>query len=326
MTDLLVLSDAEVQSVLSPRAAIESQRAALVAAAERRVTAMGVLSAVDPADDSLVFAHTGAIPGLTGVTCKFGLQVPGNAARGLPSVHAAVMVLRPDTGEPLACLNGTALTALRTAGGIGAAADALARPDASRLGLVGAGVQARAAARMIAEIRTLSQVTVHSRTSASAAALADDLAADLGVPAAAAADAAGLAAASDIIVTATTSREPVIRGEWLRPGVTVLTVGSYEPGRREIDLAATVRADATFTDDPAKAKSYCGPLAVAREHGISIDPEPVGEVIAGRRLGRHEAGDVIVFHCTGLGVQDASVAAAVLEAATARQVGRRIEF
>ena len=98
-------------------------------------------------DDSLTFAHTGAIAGLTGVTCKFGLQVPGNTARGRPAVHAVVIVLRPGTGEPLACLNGTAVTALRTAAGVGAAAEVLARPEASRLGLAGAGVQAREAAR-----------------------------------------------------------------------------------------------------------------------------------------------------------------------------------
>jgi len=82
---LLVLSEADIRSVLSPRAAIDSQRAAYLAAADGTVTASGVTSSTDPADDSLTFAHTGAIRGRTGVTCKFGLQVPGNAARGLPA-------------------------------------------------------------------------------------------------------------------------------------------------------------------------------------------------------------------------------------------------
>ena len=91
---LLVLSDADIRSVLSPRAAIDSQRAAYLAAADGRVAASGVTSSWD-ADGSLTFAHTGAIAGLTGVTCKFGMQVSGNAARGLPSVHAVVTVLHP---------------------------------------------------------------------------------------------------------------------------------------------------------------------------------------------------------------------------------------
>jgi len=133
---LLVLSDSDIRAVLSPRQAIDSQRAAYLAVAEGRLSASGVTSARDPADDSLTFAHTGAIAGLTGVTCKFGMQASGNAARGLPSVHAIVTVLRPDTGEPLACLNGTAVTALRTAAGVAAAADVLARPDAGRLGRI----------------------------------------------------------------------------------------------------------------------------------------------------------------------------------------------
>src|SRR6202050_1119793 len=178
---LLVLSEAEIRSVLSPRAAIDSQRAAYLAAADGTVTASGVTSSLDPADDSLAFAHTGAIRGLTGVTCKFGLQVPGNAARGLPTVHAVVTVLRPGTGEPLACLNGAAVTALRTAAGIGAAAEVLARPDASRLGLVGAGVQAREAARMIGAVRALSQIRVLARSAQRGTEVAADLEAAVGV-------------------------------------------------------------------------------------------------------------------------------------------------
>src|SRR5580704_18254386 len=224
---LLVLSDSDIRAVLSPRQAIDSQRAAYLAVAEGRLSASGVTSARDPADDSLTFAHTGAIAGLTGVTCKFGMQASGNAARGLPSVHAIVTVLRPGTGEPLACLNGTAVTALRTAAGIGAAADALARPDATRLGLVGAGVQAREAARMIGAVRALSQIGVLARSAQRGAEVAADLEAETGVPAAAAASAAELAGESDIVLTATTSKAPVLRGIWLRAGSTVLTVGSY---------------------------------------------------------------------------------------------------
>jgi ornithine cyclodeaminase/alanine dehydrogenase-like protein (mu-crystallin family) len=325
---MLVLSDAEIRSVLTPRAAVDSQRTALVAAADGQVTAVGSMSSADPADDSLVFVHTGAIAGRTGVTCKFGLQVPGNAARGLPTVHGVVMVLRPGTGEPLACLNGGTVTALRTAAGVGAAAEVLARPDASRLGLVGSGVQAREAARMIGAVRSLSQIAVFSPSAERSAGLAADLQAELGVPAAAVASATELAGHADVIVIATTSREPVVRGAWLRPGVTVLTVGSYEPDRRELDLAATVRADATFADDPLKAMSSCGMLVEARERGIGlpVGPVSVGEVIAGRRQGRRGPDEVVLFHCMGLGVQDASLAWTVVELAVAGGVGKMVEF
>jgi ornithine cyclodeaminase/alanine dehydrogenase-like protein (mu-crystallin family) len=323
---LLVLGEAEIRSVLPPRAAIDSQRAAFVAVADGRVTASGITFSRDPAGDSLTFAHTGAIRNLTGVTCKFGLQVPGNTARGLPTVQAVVMILRPVTGEPLACLNGATVTALRTAAGVGAAAEVLARPDASRLGLIGAGVQAREAARMIGAVRALTQIQVFSPSQQRSAGLAAELQGELGVPARPAATAATVAAESDIVVTATTSREPVVRGSWLRAGTTVLTVGSYEPGRRELDLAATIRADATFADDPVKAASHCGMLVEARERGVAAGAAQIGEVMAGRRPGRGAARDVVLFHSTGLGVQDASLAWTVVQLAAARGIGKKVEF
>jgi ornithine cyclodeaminase len=323
---LLVLSDSDIRAVLSPRLAIDSQRAAYLAVADDRLSASGVTSARDPADDSLTFAHTGAIAGLTGVTCKFGMQVSGNAARGLPSVHAIVTVLRPGTGEPLACLNGTTVTALRTAAGIAAAADVLARPDAGRLGLIGAGVQAREAARLIAAVRDLSAIQVHGLRTRQSSELAADLQAELGVPSCAVTSAEQVAANSDILVTATTSREPVVCGGWLPAGSTVLTVGSYEPDRSELDLAATARADLIVADDPIKASSQCGILVEARQEGMPVQVAAIGDVIAGRDPGRRAPTDVVLFLCTGLGVQDASLAWAIIELAVARKLGTTVEF
>jgi ornithine cyclodeaminase/alanine dehydrogenase-like protein (mu-crystallin family) len=322
---LLVLSDADIRSVLTPHAAIESQRVAYLAVTDGRVAASGVTSSWD-ADGSLTFAHTGAIAGHTGVTCKFGMQVSGNAARGLPSVHAVVTVLQPVTGEPLACLNGGTVTALRTAAGIAAAADALARPDAARLGLVGAGVQAREAARMISVIRGLSAIGVCGQSAEDSARLAAELQAELGVPSSATRSAERLATQSDILVTATTSRTPVLLGDWLPPGCTVLTVGSYEPDRRELDLAATMRADLITADDPVKARSHCGILVEASERGVPVHVIAIGEVLAGQADGRQADRDVVLFHCTGLGIQDASLAWSVVELAAERQRGRTVDF
>jgi ornithine cyclodeaminase/alanine dehydrogenase-like protein (mu-crystallin family) len=330
---LLVLSEADIRSVLSPAAAIESQRAAYVAAAEGRVSASGVISADGGAaePDSLTFAHTAAITGVTGVTCKFGQQVTGNAARGLPSVHAVVTVLKPGTGEPLAVLNGAAVTALRTAAGIGAAADALARPDATRLGLIGAGVQAREAARMISSVRDLKAISVHDVVAERRERLADELAQELNVPVQAVVSAEQSVIESDIVVTATTSRSPVVRGAWLPGGATVLTIGSYEPDRRELDQDAVLRADIMVADDPVKAESYCGILIEARARGVQAGVASIGEIIAGRQQGRRGAGEIAMFLCTGLGVQDAALAWAVVELTAAeraagRELGRSVAF
>jgi ornithine cyclodeaminase/alanine dehydrogenase-like protein (mu-crystallin family) len=323
---LLVLGDSDIRAVLSPQAAIDSQRAAYVAVAEGRLSAAGVTATRDPAGDSLTFTHTGAITGLTGITCKFGMQVSENAARGLPSVHAIVTVLRPDTGEPLACLNGATVTALRTAAGVAAAADALARPDATRLGLVGAGVQAREAARLISAVRNLSRIQISGLSARQCSDLAANCETELGVASSVAASAEEVAATSDILVTATTSREPVVAGAWLPSGSTVLTVGSYEPDRRELDLEAVARADVITADDPVKAASHCGILVEARQRGVPTQVTGIGEIIAGRDLGRRAATDVVLFLCTGLGVQDASLAWAVIELAAARRLGTTVEF
>lgn len=321
---LLILSDTDIRSLLTPRAAIESQRAAYLAIALSQTTAVGVTSSWDD-DDSLTFAHTGAIAGLTGVTCKFGMQVSGNAARGLPAVHAIVTVLDPVTGEPLACLNGGTVTALRTAAGIAAATDVLAPADAARLGIVGTGVQAREAARMISSIRDLTAIRVLGRSAEAGRQLAEQLQSELGIDAIASTP-AELTADSDIVITATTSRTPVVRGDWLRPGCTILTVGSYETDRREVDFATTKRADLTVADDPVKARASCGILVEARERGLPVDVTGVGDIIAGRAPGRRSANDIVVFHCTGIGVQDASLAWEALNLAAGRQVGEKVDF
>jgi ornithine cyclodeaminase len=325
---LLVLSDADIREVISPRTAINTQRDAYLAAVSGQVAASGVTATHNPADDSLTFAHTGAIAGVTGVACKFGMQVPGNAARGLPAVHAIVTLLDPVTGEPAACLNGTTITAIRTAAGVAAAAEVLARPDASRLGLIGAGVQAREAARMISEIRPLSRISVCSLSAAASAALAAELQGELGVPSAAAPSAERVAVGSDILVTATTSLQPVVQGSWLAPGSTVLTVGSYEPARRELDITATARADGVFADEAGKAMATCGILVEASEQDVLRPGQitQIGDVIGGTRPGRRAADDLLVFHSVGLGVQDAALTWAAYQLAEERRIGKRVDI
>ena len=180
---------------------------------------------------------------------------------------------------------------------------------------------------MISAVRGLSAIGVCGQSDEGSARLAAELQAELGVPSAAARSAEQLAAQSDILVTATTSRTPVVRGGWLPPGCTVLTVGSYEPDRRELDLAATTRADLITADDPVKASSrmrHTGRGQRARRAGPR-QSRSARSSRAGPRGARADA-DVVLFHCTGLGIQDASLAWSVLELAAERQRGRTVEF
>jgi ornithine cyclodeaminase/alanine dehydrogenase-like protein (mu-crystallin family) len=327
---ILVLSGSDVRQVVDPPSAVESQRVAYRAVARGSVSAVAGLSVADRGDDSLVFAVTGEIPGTTGVAFKLGCQMPANTARGLATVQATVVLADPETGEPLACLNGAAVTALRTAAGIAAAADALAAPGAATLGVFGSGTQAREAVRMISAVRPLAQVRIWSRSPERRRAVIAELAVDPAVEALLTAVSEPQLAAreSEIVVTCTTSRTPVLAADWLSPGATVLTVGSYERDRREIDLSVTERAGGVFVDDLDKALAQCGPVAEAVESGVLDSREIglIGAVLTGARPGRRDPGDVLVFHSVGLGVQDAALGWMAWQRARQEGLGRLVEF
>ena len=325
---ILVLSDADIRAALPTGRAIESQKVAYVAASEAgRVYGSGAAHA-GLTDDTLVFAATGSLRGVTGVVCKFGMQVPGNAARGLPSVHAFVTLLDAETGQPLACLNGTTITTIRTAAGLAAAADALANPAAVTLGVLGAGVQARETIRCVAEVRALRAVYVCSRDPEHVRALIADVQPELHATLHAAASAREVSERADIVACCTTSRDPVVFGEFLNAGATVLTMGSYHPAGREIDLAATRRAATTVVDDVAKAFANCGPVIDAVAAGAVSEAAlvAVGDILAGRRTGRASLEDILVFHSMGLAAQDAAAAWAVYQSALETGAGRRVAF
>jgi ornithine cyclodeaminase len=326
---LLILNEAEVRRVVDRSDVIESQRAAYRAAAKGEMTSEGVLTSWDQENDVLVFAVTGAISGQTGVAFKIGSQMSANALRPQSSLHSMVILTDPETGAPLALLEGSAVTALRTAGGIAAALGALAPADASILGVYGAGPQAREAVRMVSAVRDLKSVLLFSREPAHCNALAESLNDDGSVGASAiVVDPRELASTSDIIVTCTSSLVPVFDGEWLKEGATVATVGSFAPERREIDLMTTERARAVFVDDVKKSREWSGPLreAMDREGGAGVDVTAIGTVLAGEHPGRTSRDDILVFHSLGLAIQDAALGRLIYERAQRRGIGTYVEY
>jgi ornithine cyclodeaminase/alanine dehydrogenase-like protein (mu-crystallin family) len=323
---ILVLSEADVTAALTPREAIASQRIAYSAVVNGSGRLLGATRATDPATDALTFALTGMISGSTGMTGKFGLQRRKNAEGG-PSLQAFVLLLDPETGRPAACLNGTAITTLRTSAGLAAAADVLAPSSARTLGVLGSGVQAAATVRMIASVRSLTSVAVWSPTQANRQRLATSLGEELGLDVRAVAAARDAVAGSDIVAACTLSVEPVVHGEWLHPGQTILTMGSYEPGRLEIDLAASARGT-TFVDLFAKCRAQCGPLIEALDAGAITEAEvgEIGGVLAGQHPGRRRADEILIFHSIGIGYQDAAAGWAAYQNALALGLGVTVEF
>jgi ornithine cyclodeaminase/alanine dehydrogenase-like protein (mu-crystallin family) len=324
---LLVLTAAEVEAALPLTVAIDSQSAAFRSVVDGSGSLNTAAYATDASTDTLVFALTGMIRGSTGLVSKVGLQLPNNPARGLPNIQAAVLVFDPDTGAPVACLNGNALTTLRTSAGLAVAADALSNPSAKTLGVIGSGPQAVAAVRMIAQVRHLERVTLWSPSAAARDLAVASLTAECPFEVEAAPSVMAVVAAGEIVAACTRSRTPVILGEWLRPGQTMLTIGSYAPDRREIDLAATARAS-TVVDLMSKSRTMCGPLLEALGAGLLVESDvtEIGAVLLDPRAGRHSPDDIFVFHSLGIGAQDAAAGWAAYERASQLGIGQRVNI
>jgi ornithine cyclodeaminase len=259
-----------------------------------------------PAGDLLIMpAH-----GPAGVGVKLVTVAPGNPTRGLPLIHGLYVLFAADTMAPAALIDGAALTALRTAAVSGLAARYLARSDATRLVVFGAGTQARAHVAALRAVRPLARVTIVSRTAAAAAALVGDLRAD-GVDASVGTPAAVRTA--DLVCTCTTSTTPVVDGDLLPDGVHVTAVGAYKPDARELD-ATTMRRGRVVVERRDAALAEAGDLLLAIAEGAMTRDDIVAdlaEVVAGVAVRRSDA-DVTVFKSVGLALEDLAVAAAAV--------------
>ncbi len=238
-----------------------------------------------------------------------------NPPRGLPLVHAVYVVFAPQTMAPLAVVDGSALTAIRTAAVSGLATRHLARPDAHRLVLFGAGVQATSHLEAMLATRPVERVVVVSRSPGPAevlAARARDLGlrAEVGTPDA--------VAEADLICACTTSATPVFDGGAVPGGVHVNAVGTYRPERREVDDELVRRARIVVETREA-ALAEAGDLLIPLEAG-TIGPEAVvadlREVVRGEVRGRESEQDVTLFKSVGVAFEDLAVAAAALSAGT----------
>ena len=248
---------------------------------------------------------------------------PANPSAGRPLVTATVLLIDASSGELLALIEGTALTALRTGAAGGVAARALGRPDATRAALFGAGVQARAQLLALAIVRPIREIRLVVRDPVHAAAFQAWAAGEPGLGAVAIAPASAEAAVrgADIVITATSSRIPVFPGSALSPGVHVTAVGSFTPQMRELD-ADVLRGARIVVDQRAAALSEAGEL-----QGLSgLDIAEIGEVLSGTVPGRTSAGERTVFKSVGNAIQDLVVASRAFERARELGIGEVLDF
>ncbi len=263
-----------------------------------------------------------------GPAAGYGLKAicvtPGNPAVGLDSHQGIVLLSSPQTGQPLALLNASAVTEIRTAAVSAVATSLLARQDADVLAIVGTGVQARAHLMAISATRPLTEVRIAGTSPAKAAKFAADVApaalAEVGAPAVrfipcdAARDAV---AGAGIVVTATSSAVPVLRSEWLAPGAHINAVGACLPHARELDTATVAGSSGDYL--LAAADGAVGPGHIRAE---------IGDLLAGLTPGeaRRDAEEITIFESLGLAIEDLAAAVVAYQAARDTGAGSWVDF
>ena len=260
----------------------------------------------------------GIMPGAMGEHAPFGAKLisvyPENPARGRQTHQGLVVLFEPETGEPVGVVHAGEITAIRTASASAVATDALARPDARRLVILGCGEQAVTHARAIPKVRDIVSIAVWGRSAERAQAFADRMGAELGLPVTAVAEVEAAVAEADIICTVTGAREPILKGAWVKPGTHLNLVGSSVAGPAEVDDDLVVRS--RFIADSregvlrqgaeflhAKAAGLIGEDHIAAE---------IGQVLAGDIEGRRSADEITVYKSLGHVVQDLASAWALM--------------
>ncbi len=337
--ELLVLSASDVHAALGYAECAEAMRDALRALATGRAQqplrtvarpdgAAGLVALMPSYLSGGPGAAAGAIYGLKAICIT-----PSNPAVGLDTHQGVVLLSSGQTGEPVALLNASAVTEIRTAAVSVVATDLLARADADELAVIGTGVQARAHILALDAGRPLAAIRVAGRDPGRTAQFAASLAGRTRAPVRACATAREAADGAGILVTATSSAEPVLERDWIAPGTHINAVGACLPHMRELDTA-TVAASVLFADrrDALFAESGDYRLAAA---GGSVGPDQVraelGELLAGTAAGRSSPDEITIFEALGLAIEDLAAAArahatAVKTRGTAGQIGSWMRF
>jgi ornithine cyclodeaminase/alanine dehydrogenase-like protein (mu-crystallin family) len=249
--------------------------------------------------DGILGAMPAYVPS-SGLGCKLVTLFPGNRDR--PTHQAVIALFDPTTGSPAALMDGTYITAMRTAAAAALAARLLARPDARVLAILGTGVQSRSAQEIFPRARGFAEVRVAGRGEFEEA-----------------------VRGADVVHATTASPEPVVRFDWLSPGAHVSSVG-YGAGGSELDPAIVERADVVVVEqrDSAFAPLPAGApeLALRGRDGVV----ELGEIVSGTADGRSSADQITLYKSVGVAVQDLAAAALVLAAARERGTGQEIEL
>ena len=326
---MLVLSAAEVASLLDLDQLVDAVESAMVDLSAGKASMPPRVAAGVAHRHAMLAAMPAFLPSTDALTTKLVSLFPDNRDR--PTHQALICCFDPANGTPMAVMDGTYVTATRTAAGSALATRLLARRDAKVVAVIGTGVQARAHARALIRLPGVELVRVAGRDQTKVDALIDDLGA-AGISTEAAPSIEDAVRSADIVCAATHTDRPVVQRAWLRPGTHINSVGYNAAGTGEVD-ADTIR-DAVIVVESRAAALAAPPsgaveLRAAIESGV-IDadhvPAEIGEIAAGQATGRTDGNQITLYKSVGVAVQDAAAAALILTAANARGVGSIVDL
>jgi len=328
---LRILCEADVRQAVTMAEAIQAVREAYV----QLSTGQAVVPLRTPVPVAKREGVTLFMPAYLTSSDALGAKIvsvfPGNLERGLPTIHAVVVVVDAETGRPMAMMDGTYLTALRTGAASGVATELLARSDARVAAIFGAGAQARTQLEAVCTVRRIETVWVFDPVRGAAAAyVAEMRMRSRPIP-------RGLRVAespkqavsqADVICTATTARAPVFNDADLKPGVHINGIGSYTPQMQEVPAATVARAK-VVVDSRSASLAEAGDLLIPLNDGtISLAQihGEIGEVAAGQIPGRQSDGEITFFKSVGVAVQDVAVASLILRRAAELGLGVEVDL
>ncbi len=324
---ILILSSTQIRELLPMPECIELMADALSALARGEVF-QPLRTITRPPDAGGLL---GLMPAYrSGEHGAFGLKAicvfPGNPAQGKDAHQGAVMLFSRETGELLALMNASEITAIRTAAVSAVATRLLAREDAEVLAIIGAGVQARTHLAALACVRPIKEARVACRNIEHAQQLAAEM--QFSFPIEAVRTNEEAVRGADLVVTATSSLEPVINKDWISPGAHVNAIGTHSPNSREVD-SGTMSVARIFVDRRESAINESGDYLLAAKEGVVTSESilgEIGELLIGAKAGRSSESEITLFKSLGLAIEDVACADYVYKKATANNLGNYLSF
>jgi ornithine cyclodeaminase/alanine dehydrogenase-like protein (mu-crystallin family) len=275
------------------------------------------------------------LPQRRGVLHVLAAAVPLQGALGYKAytsfrqaVRMAVLLYSTENGQLQALIEAEWLGQMRTGAASGVATSHMARPEANLVGIIGTGSQARTQLMAMRAVRPIRQVRAYGRDPERCRTFCQEMAALLGVEVRPAASAEAAVREAEIVVTATTSPEPVLLGRWLQPGTHINAIGSNWPNRREVDDETLRRSAVVAVDDPNQARLEAGDLLIPAAAGRFdlTRVVPLAAIVAGQVAGRGAPDEITLFKSLGIGVEDVAVARHVYELARQQELGEELDF